>query len=132
MIKSRIIFRYLIKENIFSFLIVFLFSCILFISIDLIELIRRSSSKEIEFIVADIMNIDYDNIEEYLNKNLFYDLTLILGNNYITLPSYKKAKVVSIRTSSCASAVSKPFSNVSSNFSNFLILFSSSLANSSN
>tara|TARA_Y100001954_G_C15805087_1_gene602199 strand:- start:517 stop:1611 length:1095 start_codon:yes stop_codon:yes gene_type:complete len=49
MIRSRIIFRYLIKENIFSFLIVFLFSCTLFISIDLIELIRRSSSKDIEF-----------------------------------------------------------------------------------
>ncbi len=51
MIRSRIIFRYLIKENIFSFLMVFLFSCVLFISIDLIELIRRSSSKEIEFSV---------------------------------------------------------------------------------
>ena len=51
MIKNTIITRYLIKENIFSFLIVFSFSCLLFISIDLIELIRRSSSKEVDFII---------------------------------------------------------------------------------
>ena len=51
MIKNPIIFRYLIRENIFSFLIIFSFSCLLFISIDLIELIRRSSSKEVEFTV---------------------------------------------------------------------------------
>ncbi len=51
MIKNSIILRYLIKENIFSFLIIFSFSCLLFISIDLIELIRRSSSKEIEFTI---------------------------------------------------------------------------------
>ena len=48
MIKNPTILRYLIKENIYSFLIIFSFSCLLFISIDLIELIRRSSSKEID------------------------------------------------------------------------------------
>ena len=51
MINYPIILRYLIKENIFSFSIIFSFSCLLFISIDLIELIRRSSSKEIEFLI---------------------------------------------------------------------------------
>ena len=51
MIKNPIILRYLIKENIYSFLIIFSFSCLLFISIDLIELIRRSSSKEIDFLI---------------------------------------------------------------------------------
>ena len=51
MIKNSIILRYLIKENIYSFLIIFSFSCLLFISIDLIELIRRSSSKEIDFLI---------------------------------------------------------------------------------
>ena len=51
MINNSIILRYLIKENIFSFLIIFSFSCLLFISIDLIELIRRSSSKEIDFFI---------------------------------------------------------------------------------
>ena len=47
--KNKIILRYLIKENFISFLIIFVFSCLLFISIDLIELIRRGSSKNIEF-----------------------------------------------------------------------------------
>ena len=51
MINHPIILRYLVKENIFSFSIIFSFSCLLFISIDLIELIRRSSSKEIEFLI---------------------------------------------------------------------------------
>ena len=49
MLKNKIILRYLIKENFLSFLIIFVFSCLLFISIDLIELIRRGSSKNIEF-----------------------------------------------------------------------------------
>lgn len=46
--KSKLVLRYLIKENFFSFIIIFSFACILFVSIDLIELIRRSSSKNIE------------------------------------------------------------------------------------
>jgi len=49
MVRGKIIFIYLLKENLFSFLIVFAFSCMLFVSIDLIELIRRSSSKDVEF-----------------------------------------------------------------------------------
>jgi len=49
MLKGKIILRYLVKENLLSFLIIFAFSCLLFISIDLIELIRRSSTKSIEF-----------------------------------------------------------------------------------
>ena len=46
MIKNPIIFRYLIRENIFSFLIIFSFSCLLFISIDLIELIEEVQVKK--------------------------------------------------------------------------------------
>ncbi len=49
MLKSRIILKYLLRENLISFAIILTFSCFLFISIDLIELIRRSSSKNIEF-----------------------------------------------------------------------------------
>ena len=49
MLKSKIVLRYILKENFISFLIILTFSCLLFISIDLIELIRRSSSKNIEF-----------------------------------------------------------------------------------
>ncbi len=57
MLKNKIILRYLIKENLFSFLIILTFSCLLFISIDLIELIRRSSSKSIEFNILFQMSI---------------------------------------------------------------------------
>ena len=49
--KNTLVLRYIIKENLFSFLIILTFACIFFISIDLIELIRRSSSKNIEFTV---------------------------------------------------------------------------------
>ncbi len=49
MLNNRLILKYLLKENLISFLIILSFSCLLFISIDLIELIRRSSSKSIEF-----------------------------------------------------------------------------------
>ena len=48
MVANKLVLRYLLKENLLSFLLVFSFSCLLFISIDLIELIRRSSTKEIE------------------------------------------------------------------------------------
>ena len=57
MLKNKIIIRYLIKENFLSFLIIFVFSCFLFISIDLIELIRRGSSKNIEFGILFKMSI---------------------------------------------------------------------------
>ncbi len=49
MVSNKIVIKYLVKENLYSFILVFSFSCLLFISIDLIELIRRSSTKEIEF-----------------------------------------------------------------------------------
>ena len=51
MVTNKLVLKYLLKENLFSFLLVFSFSCLLFISIDLIELIRRSSTKEIEISV---------------------------------------------------------------------------------
>ena len=49
--KNTLVIRYIIKENLLSFIITFIFACIFFVSIDLIELIRRSSSKNIEFSV---------------------------------------------------------------------------------
>ena len=48
MFSNIIFFKYLFKENLFSFLVIFIFSCSLFFLIDLIELIRRGSSKNIE------------------------------------------------------------------------------------
>ena len=49
MIKNLIVFKYLFKENFYSFLIIFIFASFLFFSIDLIELIRRGASKEVSF-----------------------------------------------------------------------------------
>ena len=47
MIKPIIISNYIIKQNFFSLLIITFFCCSLFLIIDLIELLRRSSSKEV-------------------------------------------------------------------------------------
>ena len=72
MIKNPIILRYLIKENIYSFLIIFSFSCLLFISIDLIELIRRSSSKDIDFFnFIKNGNFSHSNFVSFNSSNSF-------------------------------------------------------------
>ena len=47
MLKNKLVIRYLLKENLFSFLLVFIFSCLLFVSIDLIELIREVPAKKL-------------------------------------------------------------------------------------
>jgi len=49
MIRSKKVFKYLLKENFYSFLIILFFVCALFFTIDLIELIRRGSSKDVGF-----------------------------------------------------------------------------------
>ena len=41
--------------------------------------------------LADILKIDKSNIVDDLNETLFYDLTLIIGKDYINLPSYRDA-----------------------------------------
>jgi hypothetical protein len=41
--------------------------------------------------LANILMIDKNNIIKDKNKTLFYDLTLIIGEDYITLPSYREA-----------------------------------------
>ena len=41
--------------------------------------------------VAKIMQIDDDRIIEDLNETLFFDLTLIIGKDYMNLPSYQNA-----------------------------------------
>ena len=71
MVRNKLVLRYLLRENLFSFILVFSFSCLLFISIDLIELIRRSSTKEIE-----ISNASYS-IKEYKYGNT--KLTVIVN-----------------------------------------------------
>ena len=42
-------------------------------------------------VLADIIQIDHSSIVDDKNENLFYDLTLIIGKNYIDLPSYRNA-----------------------------------------
>ncbi|MBC8312466.1 MAG: LytR C-terminal domain-containing protein [Candidatus Marinimicrobia bacterium] len=41
--------------------------------------------------LANILMIDKKNVIDDKNETLFYDLTLIIGEDYITLPSYRKA-----------------------------------------
>ncbi len=49
MIKPFLIYGYLTKQNFISFFTITFFCCFLFLTIDLIELLRRGSSKEIPF-----------------------------------------------------------------------------------
>ncbi len=42
-------------------------------------------------VLADILQIDHSNIVGDKNENLFYDLTLIIGQDYMDLPSYRDA-----------------------------------------
>ena len=49
MFKPFLIINYLLKKNFYSIVLISFFSCFLFLTIDLIELLRRSSSKEIPF-----------------------------------------------------------------------------------
>ncbi|MDC3091690.1 LPS export ABC transporter permease LptG [Rickettsiales bacterium] len=49
MIKPFLILNYLIKQNLYAIFIISFFCCFLFLTIDLIELLRRSSTKEIPF-----------------------------------------------------------------------------------
>ena len=42
-------------------------------------------------VLADILQIDHSKIVEDKNENLFYDLTLIIGQDYMDLPSYRDA-----------------------------------------
>lgn len=49
MFKPFLIVNYLLKTNFYSIILITFFSCFLFLTIDLIELLRRSSSKEVPF-----------------------------------------------------------------------------------
>ncbi len=42
-------------------------------------------------VLADILHVDHSNIVGDKNENLFYDLTLIIGQDYMDLPSYRDA-----------------------------------------
>ena len=97
MLKSKIILKYLVKENLSSFLIILTFSCFLFISIDLIELIRRSSSKNIEFSILLKMSIFHipslfpiilptvfllSSMNTYMKLNKFNELSVLRASGF--------------------------------------------------
>ena len=42
-------------------------------------------------VLVDILQIDHSNIIDDKNETLFYDLTLIIGQDYMNLPSYRDA-----------------------------------------
>ena len=42
-------------------------------------------------VLAEILKIDENSIVDDKNENLFYDMTLIIGKDYIDLPSYRDA-----------------------------------------
>ena len=42
-------------------------------------------------VLADLIQIDHSSIIDNKNENLFYDLTLIIGQDYMDLPSYRDA-----------------------------------------
>ena len=55
------------------------------------KILHHRGDKEIALALAEIMMIDKINIIEEKNENLFYDLTLIIGNDYLDLSSYRNA-----------------------------------------
>ena len=55
------------------------------------KILHHRGEIERAFALADIMMIDRNRIIEDQNKNLFFDLTLILGKDYNILPSYHNA-----------------------------------------
>ena len=55
------------------------------------KLLHHRGDVERALVLADIMTIDKTRIIEDKNENLFYDLTLIIGKDYMNLPSYRNA-----------------------------------------
>ena len=54
-------------------------------------ILQHRGDKERALELAGIMKIDSDKITQDINEQLFYDLTLIIGKDYIHLESYRDA-----------------------------------------
>ena len=54
-------------------------------------ILHHRGEKNRALVLADILKIDINSIVNDKNENLFYDLTLIIGKDYIDLPSYRDA-----------------------------------------
>tara|TARA_B100000945_G_C20279068_1_gene547720 strand:+ start:53 stop:586 length:534 start_codon:yes stop_codon:yes gene_type:complete len=57
------------------------------------KIIYHRDNIEVAENLASILQIDPSNILENKNETLFYDLTLIIGKDYMSLPSYKDAVI---------------------------------------
>ena len=55
------------------------------------KILHHRGDVERALVLADIMMVDKTRIIEDKNENLFYDLTLIIGKDYMNLPSYRNA-----------------------------------------
>ena len=54
-------------------------------------ILHHRGEKNRALVLADILKIDESSIIDDKNENLFYDMTLIIGKDYIDLPSYRDA-----------------------------------------
>ena len=54
-------------------------------------ILHHRGDKNRALVLANIIQIDHSNIVDDKNENLFYDLTLIIGQDYMDLPSYRDA-----------------------------------------
>ena len=54
-------------------------------------ILHHRGEKNRALVLADILKIDESSIVDDKNENLFYDLTLIIGQDYMNLPSYRDA-----------------------------------------
>jgi len=55
------------------------------------KILHHRGDFERALVLADIMMVDKTKIIEDKNENLFYDMTLIIGEDYMNLPSYRNA-----------------------------------------
>ena len=121
MLKSKIILKYLLKENLISFLIILAFSCFLFISIDLIELIRRSASKNIEFnILLKMAILHIPSLFPIILPTVFL---LSSMNTYMKLNKHNELNVLRASGFSIWSLISPAIINVCLISSIFIFLF---------
>jgi len=54
-------------------------------------ILHHRGEKNRALVLAEILKIDENSIVDDKNENLFYDMTLIIGKDYIDLPSYRDA-----------------------------------------
>jgi hypothetical protein len=55
------------------------------------KILHHSGDLERAYELASTLKINQNQIFENKNEQIFYDLTLIIGKDYIELPSYKNA-----------------------------------------